>query len=156
MLCYINDIIFQHHFNFTHRGQVGNSSIVGISSSLPHPVDNQLGEVEEDGNLEGCSQQVKSHEEDRWSVHDFNRKDDENEEDVSREKETEEDPGGHDMRTGHAATTLLTAAEVTAEDGAGVPAYLFIFVRQCAQETVCHLVQVGCHPRGLDTHKISA
>ena len=75
---------------------------------------------------------------------------------MTREKETEENPGGHDMRTGDAATTLLTTSEVTAEDCAGVPAYLLIIVRQGAQETVCHLVEVGGHPRCLDTHKISA
>ena len=141
-----------YQYQFTHRCQVWDCCVVGICSSLPHPVDNELGEVEEDGNLEGGGQQVESHEQDGWSVHDFDREDDEDKEDMSREQETQEDPGWHDMRRGQAATKLLTTSEVTAEDSAGITTHLLILVWQCTQETVCHLVKVCGHPRGLNTN----
>ena len=98
-----------------YRGEVWNSSIVRISASAPHPVDENLTKIQKKCHLERGSNQVEDKEECCGNGVDLDCEDDEDEEDMTGEEEAEEDPGRHAMRLSSSSTTLGTWSQVTTQ-----------------------------------------
>ena len=74
---------------FTDRGEVRDGGVVRVRAALPHPVDQQLRQVEEDRHLQRGRQQVEEQEQRRGRGEDLHREDDEHKDGVAGEEEAQ-------------------------------------------------------------------